>query len=89
MKQKETESTQPGAAVPLVSESNSTVTEPQSTSSDIEMRMLLIRLSDAAARIRDEKALIQQIGYQDQTSRLLRILGEAVEEQKSALGDRK
>ncbi len=43
---------------------------------------LLVRLSDAAARIREETELIQRTSFADPAGRLLRILGEAVEEQR-------
>ncbi len=52
---------------------------------ETEKRMLLFRLSDAAMRIREEADLIRRTGFTDQSSRLLRILGEAVEEQHAAL----
>ncbi len=52
---------------------------------ETEKRMLLFRLSDAAMRIREEADLIRRTGFTDQASRLMRILGEAVEEQHAAL----
>ena len=53
--------------------------------SETEKRMLLFRLSDAAIRIREEAELIRRNGFADQSSRLMRILGEAVDEQHAAL----
>lgn len=48
-------------------------------------KMLLIRLSEAAGRIREEAELIRNSNFSDSTARLMRILGEVVEEQKQAL----
>ena len=75
-------------AAPLVSESkmpDTFVVSPEVTT-ETEKRMLLFRLSDAANRIREEGDLIRRTGFADQASRLMRILGEAVEEQHVALG---
>lgn len=55
---------------------------------EIGKRMLLIRLSDAAERIRQEGELIRRTGFTDGTSRLVRILAEAVDEQRLALGEK-
>ena len=72
----------PAFAVPL-----SAPVETQSVplSSETDKRMLLIRLSDAASRIREEATLIRRLGFTDSSSRLLRILGETIEEQRLAL----
>lgn len=74
-------------AIPLkleeaVIENGSTV-----DTTETEKRMLLFRLSDAASRIRDEANLIRRTAFTDSSARLLRILGEAVEEQRGALAD--
>ena len=74
---------QPTMAAPLAS--NEETVPAKAASSETEQRMLLFRLSDAAMRIREEADLIRRTGFTDQASRLLRILGEAVEEQHSAL----
>jgi hypothetical protein len=60
-------------------------TESVTDTSELEKRMLLFRLSDAAARIRDEANLIRRTAFTDASGRLLRILGETVEEQRAAL----
>ena len=74
--------TKPTVAVPLaISEKLKSGVE----ASETDRRMLLFRLSNAALRIRDEADLIRRTGFTDQASRLLRILGEAVEEQHAAL----
>lgn len=83
MNSKSTLHSQPTMAVPLAPKEETQPTK--STPSETEQRMLLFRLSDAAIRIRDEADLIRRTGFTDQASRLLRILGEAVEEQHSAL----
>lgn len=46
---------------------------------------LLARLTEASAFIRSEAEQIQNIGFTDRSVRLLRILGEAVEEQRLGL----
>lgn len=71
----------PAFAVPLATDSSVSV----AATSETDKRMLLIRLSDAAARIREEATLIRRAGFTDPASRLLRILGETVEEQRLAL----
>ena len=73
----------PALAVPLTETVASKALKP--AASEIEMRMLVIRLSNAATRIREEASLIQRTGFSDQNSRLLRMLGETVEEQRLAL----
>lgn len=82
------EAAQPAFAVPLTSfvEPRIEVSDDvRGESSETEKRMLLFRLSNASARIREETDLIRRTGFTDQASRLLRILGEAVEEQQVAL----
>ena len=71
-------------AVPLTAPSAKTETD---------RRMLLVRLSDAAEKIRKETELIQRTSFNDPAGRLLRILGETIEEQRlsfgAAVGDKK
>jgi hypothetical protein len=72
-------------AIPLTSNEIPQTFEATPASTETEKRMLLFRLSDAAQRIREESELIRRTGFSDPAGRLLRILGEAVEEQSVAL----
>lgn len=85
---------QPTIAAPLASaEFNMPASfEPSEASAEMktetEKRMLLFRLSEAGMRIREEADLIRRTGFTNPASRLLRILGETVEEQHVALGEK-
>lgn len=59
---------------------------PDQVAGEKNQRMLLVRLSDAADRIRKETELIQRTGFDDPAARLLRILAETVEEQRVSFG---
>ena len=83
MNRKSSLHSQPSVAAPLTSKEEPKHARP--ASSETEQRMLLFRLSDAAMRIREESDLIHRAGFTDPASRLLRLLGEAVEEQHAAL----
>ncbi len=82
MNDKSSLQTKPLVAVPLAA---SEKLKTHVDVSETDRRMLLFRLSNAALRIRDEADLIRRTGFTDQASRLLRILGEAVEEQHAAM----
>lgn len=78
----------PAFAAPLADASpDSSLPHDAKSSSmkEVDQRMLLFRLSDAASRIRGESDLIRRTGFTDASSRLLRILGETIEEQRLAL----
>lgn len=68
-------------AVPLATDTTTT----KASTNETERRMLLFRLSDAGSRIREESNLIQRTGFSDASARLLRILGETIEEQRLAI----
>lgn len=55
---------------------------------EISRHMLLIRLSEAASRIREEAEQIRGVGFTEPSSRLLRILAETAEEQRGALASK-
>lgn len=59
---------------------------PAQVATETDRRMLLVRLSDAADKIRKETELIQRTSFSDPAGRLLRILAETVEEQRLSLG---
>ncbi|CAN5547575.1 hypothetical protein BH10BDE1_BH10BDE1_31970 [soil metagenome] len=76
-------------AVPLAVPLAVHLAPPKSTAqaaTETERRMLLVRLSDAADKIRKETELIQRTSFGDPTGRLLRILAETVEEQRLSFG---
>ena len=53
---------------------------------ETDRHLLLIRLSDAAEKIRKETELIQRTSFNDPAGRLLRILAETIEEQRVSFG---
>ena len=76
-------------AAPLAVAPAMALTMPQSPSqvaTETDRRMLLVRLSDAADKIRKETELIQRTSFSDPAGRLLRILAETVEEQRLSFG---
>ncbi len=75
-------------AVPLSTFEGETQAHRPSGGAEISRHMLLIRLSEAASRIREEAQLIRSVGFTDPSARLLRILGETNEEQQLALASK-
>lgn len=75
-------------AVPLSTFQGETTDVSAKAGSEISRHMLLIRLSEAASRIREEAQLIRSVGFTDPSARLLRILGETNEEQQLALANK-
>ena len=55
---------------------------------EISRHMLLIRLSEAASRIREEAEQIRGVGFTETSARLYRILAETTEEQRCALASK-
>lgn len=59
------------------------LTTEKSTAAD--QKMLVYRLTEAARRIREETELIRRSSFSDSGARLMRILGETVEEQRQSI----
>jgi hypothetical protein len=79
----------PLAGVPMANSASSSLFAPKSPAQlagETDRRMLLVRLSDAAEKIRKETELIQRTAFNDPAGRLLRILAESVEEQRLSFG---
>lgn len=70
----------PAVAVPV------TKLAEQAISCENSQLELLSRLTEASVIIRSEAEQIKAIGVSDRSVRLLRILGEAIEEQRIGLG---
>jgi hypothetical protein len=75
----------PVTVKPMTTLTNEGVIESAAEASANAQLDLLARLTEASAFIRSEADQIKTIGLADRSVRLLRILGEAVEEQRLGL----
>ena len=75
-----TEVTMPTTFVEVPTEKSET-----KVASPVDQKMLVYRLTEAARRIREETELIRRSSFSDTGARLMRILGETVEEQRQAI----
>lgn len=74
-----------GAAIAVPVAGNQFRTENHAEATAEAQLDLLARLTEASAFIRSEAEQIKTIGLSDRSVRLLRILGEAIEEQRLGL----